>query len=127
MLIALISIQSKSAAQMSINNQSFHQTEFASKGSPMIVGNPVSYSNTKSAKRLETGYKGYLVELLTVSRPLKSHHKLFSLFGNVYYQKIPKKGYVYFIPLGFRSQNAALQYLNQMILPKIPKARLVKY
>ncbi len=116
-----------SIAQVTSHNFTFETTEYSSKGMPLLTKHPISYSNIRSAKRLDTGYTGFLVELLTVPRPLKSNHHLFSLFGNIYYQKVPKKGYVYYIPLGFKHQKSAQHYVEQTILPKVPKARLIKF
>jgi len=125
-IFGLFLFVSNNSAQVSVNNYSFKNTEFSSKGNPTLISNPLSYSNVRSAKRLNEGYQGYVVEMMTTSRPLKKNHNLFSLFGNVFYKKVKNKGYVYYILLDFKKRKSAQNYLEQMILPKVPKAKLVK-
>ncbi len=78
-------------------------------------------------KNLSSNYEGYVIELTTSDLPLKRNYFLFDQFGNVYYDKLKKGGYSYCILVKFSSKKSVEQFLENIILPKAPEARLVEY
>ncbi len=78
-------------------------------------------------KKLSVTHSGIVLELITSDLPLKRNNPLFKQFGNVYYDRLDKGGYAYCILTNFNKLKEAKLYLQQMILPHAPTAKVVKY
>lgn len=78
-------------------------------------------------KKLSATHSGIVLELVTSDLPLKRDFALFKQFGNVYYDQLDGGGYAYCILTNFNKLKKAKAYLQQMILPHAPKAKVVKY
>ena len=78
-------------------------------------------------KKMSVTHSGIVLELITSDLPLKRNNPLFEQFGNVYYDRLDKGGYAYCILTNFNKLSAAKRYLQQMILPHAPTAKVVKY
>ena len=78
-------------------------------------------------KALSADYEGYVIELTTSDLPLKRDYFLFEQFGSVYYDKLKKGGYAYCIKVNFSSRKSILHFVENIILPKAPEARVVEY
>ncbi len=78
-------------------------------------------------KKLPLTYSGIVLELTTSELPLKRDHKLFTQFGNVYYDQLEDGEYVYCILTSFKDLKKAKHYLQTMITPRAPTAKVVKY
>ncbi len=78
-------------------------------------------------KKLSSNYEGYAIELTTSDLPLKRNYFLFNQFGNVNYDKLNEGGYSYCILANFSSKKSVEHFLETIILPKAPEARLIEY
>ena len=78
-------------------------------------------------KKLSVTHSGIVLELITSDLPLKRDFPLFQQFGNVYYDVLDGGGYAYCILTNFNKLKKARTYLQQMILPHAPDAKVVKY
>ena len=78
-------------------------------------------------KKLSSEYEGYAIELTTSDLPLKRNYFLFDQFGNVNYDKLEDGGYSYCILAKFSSKKSVEHFLETIILPKAPEARLIEY
>ncbi len=78
-------------------------------------------------KKLAVTHSGIVLELITSDLPLKRNYPLFKKFGNVYYDRLDEGGYAYCILTNFSKLRKAKTYLQQMILPHAPSAKVVKY
>lgn len=81
----------------------------------------------KHHKKLSVTHTGIVLELITSDLPLKRDYPLFKQFGNVYYDQLEGGGYAYCILTKFSKLKQAKAYLQQMILPHAPTAKVVKY
>ena len=77
--------------------------------------------------KLSSNYEGYVIELTTSYLPLKRNYFLFEQFGSVFYDKLEDGGYSYCILANFSSKKSVERFLEIIILPKVPEARLVEY
>ena len=68
-----------------------------------------------------------MIELTTSYLPLKRNYFLFEQFGSVFYDKLEDGGYSYCILANFSSKKSVERFLEIIILPKVPEARLVEY
>ncbi len=80
-----------------------------------------------SAQRLSTIYTGYAIELANSNLPIDRYHPIFRQFGNVQYEKLPEGKYTYLITGDFSSDKAALEFLERIIKPRVPGAKLFYY
>ena len=107
--------------------------------SPPETGRPnYNYQDRKKQKKeiadyyrhhkpLSADYEGFVIELTTSDLPLKRNYFLFEQFGNVFYEKLKKGGYAYCIKVNFSSKKSILQFVENIILPKAPEARVVEF
>ena len=72
-------------------------------------------------------HSGIVLELITSDLPLKRDYSLFKKFGNIYYDRLDEGGYAYCILTDFSKIKQAKAYLQQMISPHAPEAKVVKY
>jgi len=78
-------------------------------------------------KKLPLTYSGIVLELTTSDLPLRRDDQLFKQFGNVHYDKLDGGEYAYCILTNFNDLKKAHGYLQQMIIPRAPAAKAVKY
>ena len=78
-------------------------------------------------KKLSLTHSGIVLELIVSDLPLKRDYPLFQQFGNIYYDQLEKGGYAYCILTNFDDMKKAKKYLEQVVLPRAPKAKVVKY
>lgn len=79
------------------------------------------------AQRLSGIYTGYAIELANSNLPLDRHHRIFRQFGNVRYHKLSDGRYSYVITAEFSSSKAAEEFLQNIIKPRVPSAKLFIY
>ena len=78
-------------------------------------------------KKLPLTYTGIVIELTQTEIPLNRNNPLFRQFGNVYFDRLDKGGYAYCILTEFKKAGKAKKYLNQIISPRVPEVRVIKY
>jgi hypothetical protein len=78
-------------------------------------------------KKLPQLFTGFAIEVAASNFPLQRNNPVFRQFGNIHYEKLREGGYSYLILASFSSREAALNFLNEIILPKVPEARLFDY
>ncbi len=78
-------------------------------------------------KALPDTFAGTVIELTTSDFPLERDYPLFKQFGQVYYDRITGVGYSYCIVANFSSEKSLKKYLDQVIIPKAPEAKLISY
>lgn len=78
-------------------------------------------------KKMSVTHSGIVLELITSDLPLKRDFSLFKQFGSIYYDQLDEGGYAYCILTKFSKMKQAKAYLQQMILPHAPTAKVVKY
>jgi len=78
-------------------------------------------------KKMPITYTGYAIELTTADLPLKRDYFLFEKFGNVHYEKRKEGGYAYLILIKFKTKKSVENFLNNIVLPKAPEAKMVTY
>lgn len=93
----------------------------AKKSIPKIKG---TYRHHKA---LPDTFAGSVIELTTSDFPLQRDYPLFKQFGQVYYDRIQDVGYSYCIVANFSSEKSLQKYLDQVIIPKAPEAKLIVY
>ena len=79
------------------------------------------------ARKLSYIYSGYAIEIASSNLPLDKYHPIFKQFGNVYYHKLNEGGYSYMILAEFSSEDAALDFLRNIIQPRAKSAKLLLY
>ena len=90
-------------------------------------GVEVKVNNTSAdLKTIPSTYTGYKVEFFVAPTPLKPNHKIFSQHGNIFLQAMPN-GSVSYLLGDFVKLIDAENFLNNFILPRYPKARIVPY
>jgi len=77
--------------------------------------------------KMSSNYEGYAIELTTSTLPLKRNYFLFDQFGSIFYDKLNDGAYTYCIQANFSSKKSVERFLETIILPKAPEARLVEY
>ncbi|RMF23824.1 MAG: hypothetical protein D6765_12535 [Bacteroidetes bacterium] len=78
-------------------------------------------------KRLPRVFSGILIEVEAAEEPLTPAHPIFRRFGKVLYHKLDDGSYSYLIRTNFRSLESAQEFLEKIILPQAPHARLIQY
>ena len=78
-------------------------------------------------KKMSSQYEGFAIELTTSGLPLKRNYFLFEQFGSVFYDQLEKGGYSYCIIANFSSRKSVERFLELIILPKAPEAKLIEY
>ena len=78
-------------------------------------------------KKISSSYEGFAIELTSSALPLKRNYFLFDQFGSVYYEKLDDGAYSYCIKANFSSKKSVERFLETIILPKAPEAKLVEY
>ena len=81
----------------------------------------------RSYKKLPALYEGYGIEVATAAYPLDGTAPVFRKFGNIHYDKLERGSYSYLILGKFSDNGSALHFLNNVIAPQVPKAKLVLY
>jgi|GEM_PF-6491113 len=92
-----------------------------------VSSKPAITSTYRYHKRLASTHSGIVIELTASNYPLSRDFPIFKQFGNVYYDKLEQGGYSYLIKTNFKSWEAAEKFLNEIILPKAPEARVIEY
>ena len=87
----------------------------------------VKNTDYRHHKKLSVTHSGIVLELITSDLPLKRDFSLFKQFGNIYYDVLEEGGYAYCILTNFNKLKHAKTYLQKMIHPHAPNARVVKY
>lgn len=119
-LISACALLSGLKAQPALNQDSY----LASVSDIENLSATVSY---RHHKRLPQTFTGYAIEITTSRYPLQNSNSLFHQFGNVYYQKLREGGYSYLIKVDFSSEDSAWHFIEAVVLPKAPGARLYQY
>jgi len=107
----------------------FHDSENTTKKqqnhqNPYTLRKTIHY---RHHKKLSVTHSGIVLELITSDLPLKRNFPLFKQFGNIYYDALDGGGYAYCVLTNFNKLKQARTYLQQMILPHAPEAKVVKY
>ncbi len=77
-------------------------------------------------KPIATNFKGYSVEIVSAASKLPNSHALFTQYGNLLLEETKDGKFAYLIG-EFDSKKDANAFLNNIILPRYPKANIVEY
>jgi len=75
----------------------------------------------------DASYTGYMIEIATSDLPLDGSDQVFKYFGKVHYDKVFEGWYSYFILVDFKEKEAVEKFLNNIVIHKAPKARIIEY
>jgi hypothetical protein len=81
----------------------------------------------RKAKKISAAYDGYAIELTTSERPLLHNDPIFKKFGNIIFDRQEDGKYAYLIPVPFSSKKSTESFLENVIKPNTPAAKLVVY
>ncbi len=120
MAMQFANAQTSTSHQVTQANDEFstHRTAAHAKKSSLIY---------RFHKKVPGTYNGYAIEIVKAKYPLERNYPLFKKFGNVHYEKLAEGGYSYCILLNFNSKKGAKQFLENVVKPKAPDARIVSY
>ncbi len=110
--------------------QAFHGgIAFVAAPTPMPKGKSTTRNTSiyRVAKKLSYIYSGYAIEIASSNLPLDKYHPVFKQFGNVFYHKLKAGGYSYMILAEFSSDESALDFLRNIIQPRVSTAKLYQY
>lgn len=120
-LISACAFLSGLSAQTALNGEAYLASV------PGAGGNSPALSAYRFHKKLSKTFTGYAIEIATSKYPLQNDQPVFRQFGNVFYQKLREGGYSYLIKVDFSSEEAAWHFIDNVILPKSPTAKLYQY
>ncbi len=86
-----------------------------------------SISVLRYQKRLASSHNGCVIELMQSELPLRRTEPIFEQFGNVQYDKLVSGIYSYCIVTEFGSRQALADYVEKVIRPRAPQAKIVEY
>lgn len=86
-----------------------------------------SKKTVKHLRKIPTSYTGYMIEIATSDLPLDGSDQVFKYFGKVHYDKVFEGWYSYFILVDFKEKEAVEKFLNNIVIHKAPKARIIEY
>jgi len=78
-------------------------------------------------KKLSASFSGHLIELIQSEVPLNRDYAVFNHFGNIHYSKLKDGAYSYTIEVKFATRKEMRKFLNNVVKPNAPDARLVYY
>ncbi len=78
-------------------------------------------------KKLSASFSGYMIELIQSDVPLSRAYPLFNHYGNIYYSKMRDGKYSYSIAVQFATRKEMRKFLNNVVKPNAPDAKLVFY
>ena len=78
-------------------------------------------------KKLSASFSGHMIELIQSDVPLSRTYPLFNHFGNIYYSKMRDGKYSYTIAVKFATRKEMRKFLNNVVKPNAPDARLIFY
>lgn len=78
-------------------------------------------------KLLDSNFTGYVIELLQSDVKLERNYPLFERFGNVYIKELDNGKYSYCIIANFKKSSSLKIFVNEVIIPRAPEARALKY
>ena len=78
-------------------------------------------------KKLSSYYSGFAIEIAFSKLPIDKKNPLFKEFGNIYISKQSDGGYSYLIKGEFSSNESAMKFYQDIIVPKVPKAVLLEF
>jgi hypothetical protein len=81
----------------------------------------------RKAKKVSAAYDGYAIEVVSSDRPLLQTDPIFKKFGNIVFDRREDGKYAYLIPVPFSTKKSTEIFLDIVIKPKTPLARLVEY
>lgn len=88
---------------------------------------PKITSSVRYHKRLPKTHSGIVIELVASNLPLERDLPIFRQFGNVHYHKLDTGGYSYIITTNFTTHESAQRFLENIIKPKAPEAKVIEY
>lgn len=77
--------------------------------------------------KLSASFSGHMIELVQSDVPLSRTFPLFNHFGNIYYSKTRNGKYTYTIEMKFATRKEMRKFLENVVKPNAPEARLVYY
>lgn len=78
-------------------------------------------------KKLSASFSGHMIELIQSEVPLSRSYPLFNHFGNIYYSKMRNGEYSYTVEVKFATRKEMRKFLNNVVKPNAPDARLIFY
>jgi hypothetical protein len=81
----------------------------------------------RKAKKLSAAYSGYAIEIANSDRPLLQTDPIFKKFGSIIFDRKEDGKYVYLIPIPFSTKKSTESFLENVIKPNSPDAKLVEY
>jgi len=85
----------------------------------------VAISTYKELNTLPPGYNGHKIQVFESAQQLPESHELFQVFGNLTMEKTAQ-GYAYLLG-DFKETKDATLFLTNIIKPRYPEAKLIKY
>jgi hypothetical protein len=81
----------------------------------------------RKAKKVSAAYDGYAIEIASADKPLLQNDPIFKKFGNIVFDRREDGKYAYLIPVPFSTKKSSETFLDIVIKPKTPEAKLVEY
>lgn len=92
-----------------------------------VSAKPTASSATRFHKRFPQLFSGMAIEIAVSTYPMDKSNPVFRQFGNVLYEKLPEGGYSYLIMANFSTKEAALDFVQNVVKPKVGDAKLIQY
>lgn len=95
---------------------------------PKTIKTPAAtiFKHSSKAKRIETGYTGYKIELLNSKEELANTHELFKKMGGVEADKTVYNTFSYMIG-SFKTRKGAEHFLKTVIINRFADAKVIAY
>lgn len=84
-------------------------------------------SVVRRARRISAAYEGFAIEVASADRPLLHDDPIFRKFGNIVYERTDEGKYSYLIQVPFSGKESVLEFLKNVIAPRVPDARLAQF
>jgi hypothetical protein len=81
----------------------------------------------RKAKKVSAAYDGYAIEIASSDRPLMQNDPIFKKFGNIIFDRQEDGKYAYLIPIPFSTKKSTESFLENVIKPHTPSAKVVVY
>ncbi len=90
-----------------------------------VVEKPVMV--VRRARRINSAYEGFAIQLAAVERPLLHDDPIFRKFGNIVYERTEDGKYAYLIQVPFTNKESVQSFLANVIAPRLPDAKIAEY
>ncbi|MCR9289311.1 hypothetical protein OAF63_01300 [Saprospiraceae bacterium] len=125
--LLLISVSLSAQNDWQVKQTALHNSPLEEKVVQQQVQPPQIISSIRYHKRLPKTHSGIVIELAASNLPLERDLPIFRQFGNVHYHKLNEGGYSYIITTNFTTNESAQRFLQNIIKPKAPEAKVIEY